>query len=139
MAKREIEKLRGVYEHPKGSDVWWIQYFKDGIRHRESIGRRGDAIEAYRDRKVTIKRGLKLPDLRNGKVTLSTLIDDALEYQKNRAGRIRDYESKSKILKEAMGDRSASTITPQEVDCWLTKYTKTPATYNRYRAFLSMV
>jgi integrase len=139
MAKRVFEKLRGVYEHPKGSDVWWIQYFKDGFRHRESIGRRGDAIDAYRDRKVAIKRGLKLPDLRNGKVTLSALIDDALEYQENRAGRIRDYESKSKILKEAMGGRSASAITPQEIDSWLTKHTKTPATYNRYRAFLSMV
>lgn len=139
MAKREIEKLRGVYEHPKGSDVWWIQYFNEGIRHRESIGRRGDAIDAYRDRKVAIKRGLKLPDLRNGKVRLAALIDDALKYQKNRAGRLRDYESKAKIVKEAMGGRTASAITPQEIDSWLNKHTKTPATYNRYRAFLSMV
>jgi len=128
VTKREIEKLRGVYEHPKGADVWWIQYFKDGIRHRESIGRRGDAIDAYRDRKVAIKRGLKLPDLRNGKVTLSSLVDDALEYQEKRAGRLRDDESKAKIVKEAMGGRSASAITPQEIGSWLNKHTKTPAT-----------
>jgi hypothetical protein len=70
------------------------------IRDRESIGRRGDAIDAYRDRKVAIKRGLKLPDLRNGKVTLSTLIDDALEYQENRASRIRDYESNRRSSKK---------------------------------------
>jgi len=38
-----------------------------------------------------------------------------------------------------MGGRSASAITPQEIDSWLNKHTKTPATYNRYRAFLSMV
>ncbi len=67
------------------------------------------------------------------------MIDDALAYQKNRAGRLRDYESKGKIVKEAMGGRSASAITPQEIDSWLNKHTKTPATYNRYRAFLSMV
>jgi hypothetical protein len=33
-----------------------------------------------------------------------------------------------------MGGRSASAITPQEIDSWLNKHTKTPATYNRYHA-----
>lgn len=139
MAKKELEKVKGVYEHPKGSGVWWILYYKDGVRHRESIGRRGDAIEAYQDRKVATKRGLKLPDLRNGKVTLSSLIDDALEFAKTHNGRFRDYESKAKIVREAMGARTASSITPQEIDQWLSKRAKTPATFNRYRAFLSLV
>ena len=139
MTKKEQEKERGVFERPKGSGVWWIVYYKDGVRHRESIGSRGDAVDAYHDRKVAIRRGLKLPDLRNGHVTLSALIDDALEYQGGHASRIRDYESKAKIVKEVMGGRSASAITPQEIDSWLTKRFKTPATANRYRAFLSMV
>jgi integrase len=137
--KEKLPKVRGVFERPKDSDVWWIQYFKDGVRTRECIGRRGDAIDAVKDRKVAIRRGLKLPDLRNGAVTLSTLIDDALEYQKDRTGRLRDYECKAKIVKEAMGARRASAITPQEIDAWMNKRTKSPATYNRYRAFLSMV
>ena len=55
---------------------------------------------------------------------LSTLIDDALEYQKNRSGRIRDYMSKAKIVKEALGGRSASAITPQELDSWLSSSTR---------------
>jgi integrase len=139
MAKKELEKVKGVFEHPKGSGVWWVLYYKDGVRHRESIGRRGDAIEAYRDRKAAIKRGLKLPDLRNGKVTLSELVGDALEFVKTHNGRFRDYESKAKIVREAMGTRTASSITPQEIDQWLSKHTKTPATFNRYRAFLSLV
>ena len=82
---------------------------------------------------------MKLPDLRNGKVTLSALVDDALEYAKVHNGRYRDYESKAKIVREAMGTRVASAITPQDIDAWLTKHCKTPATYNRYRAFLSLV
>jgi site-specific recombinase XerD len=67
------------------------------------------------------------------------LIDDAVTYQEGHASRLRDYECKAKIVKDAMGARIASSITPHEIDAWLTKRTKTPATYNRYRAFLSMV
>jgi hypothetical protein len=139
MAKREAKPLRGVYEYPHGSGEWWIHYYANGSRHREKIGRRRDAIDAYRDRKTAARRGEKLPYLRRGKFTLSALIDDALEFAKAHASRYRDYESKAKIVKEAMGERVASSITPQEIDSWLTKRCKTPATANRYRAFLSLV
>jgi hypothetical protein len=46
--KRPAPKpVRGVYEHPAGSDVWWINYYIAGRRHREKLGTlregRGDA------------------------------------------------------------------------------------------------
>jgi len=37
------------------------------------------------------------------------------------------------------GTRIASEITPQDIDRWLSKRCKTPATVNRYRAFLSLI
>jgi integrase len=140
MAKKmEAKKIRGVFERPEGSGVWWIQYFENGNRHREKVGRKSDAVALYQVRKAAITKGEKLPDLQNGKVTLSALIDDALEYAKTHASRFRDYESKAEIVRGALGARVASTITPQEVGAWLSKHCKTPATANRYRAFLSLV
>jgi len=139
MAKKQIKQVRGVYERRKGSGVWWINYYVDGVQRRECIGARSDAIDAYRDRKATARRGHKLPDLRNGKLTLSALVDDALEYAKAHNSRYRDYASKAGIVCAEFGARIASSIKPQEIDSWLTRRFKTPATSNRYRAFLSLV
>ena len=79
-----------------------------------------------------------LPDLRKGKVTLSALIDGALEFARTHNKSVRDYECKGEILREAMGARIASEITPQDIDRWLSSRFKSPATANRYKAFVSL-
>src|ERR1035437_6091954 len=141
MAKRrEVKAARGVFEKPKGSGVWWICYYAEGKRRREKIGRRGDAITAYTNRKADVAKGVKLPDLRRGKVTLSALIDDAVEFaRKHNQKSFRDYKCKAEIVRAEMGARAADSITPQDIDRWLTSRFKTAATANRYRAFLSLV
>jgi integrase len=53
----EEQKHRGVYEWPPGSKVWWIQYFENGRRHREKVGRRSWAISRYQARKTEIREG----------------------------------------------------------------------------------
>jgi integrase len=50
----------------------------------------------------------------------------------------RGYEIKEGILREPFGSRTASEITPQDIDTWLTSHCKTNATANRYRAFFSL-
>ena len=139
MARREVKAVRGVFERPKGSGLWWINFYQDGKQHREKAGSRSAAIDLYRIRKADARRGVKLPDLRNGKVTLSALIDGALEFARTHNKSARDYECKARILREAMGTRIASEITPQDIDRWLSSRCKTPATVNRYRAFLSLI
>src|ERR1035438_7811415 len=52
MARREEEKVRGVFEHPTGSGVWWINYYAQGQRHREKDGRNGEAVALYQKRKA---------------------------------------------------------------------------------------
>jgi len=37
--------MRGVYENPEGSGIWWIHYYAAGKRHREKVGRKSDAIK----------------------------------------------------------------------------------------------
>jgi len=39
--------MRGIYEKPVGSSIWWINYFAAGKRHREKVGRKSDAIKLY--------------------------------------------------------------------------------------------
>ena len=41
------------------------------------------------------------------------------------------------ILSDLFGSRHADSITPQEIDQWLTKHCKTNATANRYRSYIS--
>jgi integrase len=130
--------MRGVYEHPPGSGVWWIHYYAYGKRHRERVGRKSDAQDLYRDRKADARRGRKLPVLQNSKVvTISELIDDVLEYTADHKDK-RSYISKGEIVRADLGTRPAAELTPQEIQRYLRGRTKTPATHNRYKAFLSL-
>ncbi len=130
--------MRGVYENPEGSGIWWIHYYAAGKRHREKVGRKSDAIKLYQSRKADASAGRKLPELRNSKVvTLAELIDDALEFVAHHKDN-RNYKSKGAIVREDLGSRPAAELTPQELERWLREHCKTPATANRYKAFISL-
>ena len=130
--------MRGVYEKPEGSGIWWIHYYAAGKRHREKVGRKSDAMKLYQSRKADATAGRKLPELRDSKVMrFSELIDDALEFVADHKDR-RSYISKGEIVRKAFGPRPAAEITPQELDRWLRSHCKTPATANRYKAFISL-
>jgi len=136
--KSEAKTVRGVYEHPAGSGVWWINYYANGRRHREKAGRKGDAIKLYQTRKADALAGRKLPALRTTKaVTVSDLIDLALEATANHKDK-RNYVSKAAIVREALGDRPATELKPQDLEQWLKSRCKSAATANRYKAFISL-
>ncbi len=130
--------MRGVFERPAGSGVWWIHYQIAGKRRREKVGRKSDALKLYQARKASASLGVKLPELRNTrKTTVGDLIDLVLEYTVDHKDR-RGYVSKAGIIRQGLGQREAESITPQDLEKWLRFQSKTPATYNRYRAFLSL-
>jgi len=54
--------IRGVFEHPVNSGIWWVNYFVDGKRHREKVGTRKAASDLYSKRKNDARMGVKLPD-----------------------------------------------------------------------------
>jgi integrase len=129
---------RGVFERIPGSNVWWIHYYADGKRHREKVGRKSDAIDLYRVRKAEARIGAKLPSRRASKgVRLGELIDDALKFVSDHKDK-RNYEYKAEIVRKGLGDSIASALTPQMIDDWLKANSKTAATANRYKAFLSL-
>lgn len=139
--KFTMKKPRGIFEKVPGSGQWWIRYADCAGRiRREKVGNKGAAITLYRKRKTEVLQGRKLPEtLRAKAVTFSDLAKDALEYSKANKISHRDDSSRMKPLEEAFGSRAADSITPQEIERYLLKQTRTPATFNRYRALLSLV
>ncbi|GGH10709.1 tyrosine-type recombinase/integrase [Silvibacterium dinghuense] len=130
--------MRGVFEKPVGSGIWWINYYADGKRRREKVGAKAAANKLYQKRRGDIISGRKLPELRDSRVLrLSELIDDALEYVADHKD-FRSYVSKAGIVREALGKHPANELTPQEIERWLRSRCKTPATANRYKAFISL-
>jgi integrase len=129
---------RGLFERPPGSGVWWINYYIDGKQHREKAGTITAARQLYQKRKADDRDGKKLPRLRNTRfVTIGELIDDVLEYTVDHKDK-RSYISKAEIVKKDLGALSATNFKPQDLSRWLREHTKTPATHNRYKAFLSL-
>jgi len=129
---------KGIFERPAESNIWWVLYYVDGKRRREKSGRKSDAINVYRTRKADALAGRKLPSTRDSRaISFAELIDDALEYVADHKDR-RNYESKAKIVRKALGDRPAADLTPQELERWLRTQCKTAATSNRYKAFVSL-
>jgi integrase len=129
---------RGLFERPPGSGVWWINYYVKGKQRREKVGRKSDAVNLYHVRKADATVGRKLPNLRSTKViTLSELIDDALEFVANHKDE-RNYISKAAIVRNGIGDVAAADVTPRELERWLRRHCKTAATSNRYKAFISL-
>lgn len=140
MPRKISVKERGVYEHPKKSGIWWVQYFADGNRHREKVGRRGDAITLYKLRKAEIQAGKKLPqNIRRGGVKFQQLADDILIFSAHHHGDQRNVKSRVKQILPDFGEREAASILPADIDNWIAKHTKTPATANRYKAVFSLI
>jgi integrase len=132
-----MKNPRGCFQRPPNSGIWWINYYVNGKQHREKAGSKSAAKDLYHVRKAAQRLGEKMPDLTRRKVvTVSDLIDDALEF--TRTHNADNYEGKAAIVRAALGEVPASALTPQEISRWLQKHCKTPATSNRYKAFISL-
>ncbi len=84
MPRKSGVKPRGVFERPKNSGIWWVQHFSDGVRHREKVGRKSDAIALYALRKSEARAGKKLPqNIRREGIKFQQLADDILVFSAN--------------------------------------------------------
>lgn len=134
--------VRGVFERPKGSAIWWINYYAGGKQRREKVGRRSDAIALYQKRKTDERTGLKLPEnLRIRKVILfEEIAADAMEYSKAHKKSHRGDLSNLASLLPMFGKQKAEEITPAQISAYLASRTDlAPATLNRYRSTISMI
>ena len=133
---------RGVFEKPPGSGSFWINYFDaSGVRRRERIGTKSQAIKMYQFRKSQAWEGKKLPaSVRMQRtVRFSELVDDVLEYSKANKKSHADDRYRTAKLMEQFKDHVAETITPQQFEKYLDAREVSPATRNRYRALLKLM
>jgi integrase len=137
--KKQEKKDRGLFQRPPGSGVWWINYYENGKQRREKIGRKSDAIDAYRDRRLAIRRGEKLPDLkRTAPVMVADLVDAVVLFTAKHKS-ARDYVCKAGILKKhKLAAMNVNSVTPGDIQDFLRTHCKTAATSNRYAAFLGL-
>ena len=146
MARNE-KKLRGIFEMPPDSGIFYIQYFDiNGNRHREKVGRRSDAITLLAKRKTEKLQGKKLPEnLRKGAVPFRELLDDALEISQAENGAETTYNHglKFEVFREHFGDRPAESISKQEIVRFLLDLADerewSPASFNRWQTSISFV
>jgi integrase len=140
-AVKEEVKFRGVYEKVKGSGIWWIHFVDaEGKRRREKMGARANAIKLYMQRKAEAAAGKKIEKpLRSREKSFKEFADLALAYSKKNKANVADDEQKIAILVAEFGSRQASALTQQEFTAFLESRGNGPATFNRYRATLSMI
>jgi site-specific recombinase XerD len=114
-SSKKPKPIKGVYEHPVDSGIWWINYYVEGRRHREKVGRRSDAVTLYQKRKTDARMGVKLPEIRPRRAVLfEEIAEDALVY--------------------------VTEISPQSIKAYLdTRDDLTKTTINRYRGTMSMI
>ena len=144
--KAGSKKQRGVYEHPAGSNVWWVLYYDQyGKRHREKVGPKGLAITAYQKRKTEIREGKFLPDKVNER-RRAVLFEDMLtsyleEYSKvNKRSYKTDLSMAIRLRRELSG-KTLEEITAQDVERLRAKCRTelAPATVNLHLALLKHV
>lgn len=143
-SKPESKKLRGVYEHPPKSGIWWVQHFDaDGRRRREKIGLKSEAIKLAEKRRNERREGKKLPEnLRSRAVTFREIAQTALEYSRDEKRSYRSDEHRMRPLVAQFGNRQAESILREEFEEWLNQTAEERgwalATKNRYIALLKL-
>lgn len=151
-ARRKPPKVRGLFERPKGSGVWWVRY-RDaaGRLHREKAGTRGMALALLDKRRSERRQRAKLPEtIRRAAVPMRELLDLAARHVADHYAAVRisartdqpATDSRYPALAAEFGSRPADQVTPQEIERGLAKLAADhdwrPATINRYKAFLSL-
>jgi hypothetical protein len=134
--------VRGVFQHPPNSGIWWVNYYVDGKRHREKVGTRKAASDLYSKRKNDARMGVKLPDSLKAKraILFEELAKDAMEYSKAHKKSHRGDISNLSSLLPVFGKLKAEEITPQTISAYFgTRTDLKPASINRYRSTMSMI
>lgn len=142
-----MEKLRGIYEKVPGSKVWWIRWTDENHnKRREKAGSRSMAINLLAKRKAEALQKAKFPaPEKKNSVSLSTLMDDALEHSAAENGERSTHELRLKIekLRAEWGSKKADEVTKQDIVRWLTTQKSekgwTVATMNRWQAAFSLI
>jgi integrase len=134
-------KVRGIFERPAGSGVWWVRYCDQyGRLHREKVGPKGLAHEVYRKRKTAIREGKFFPEhLKRRSILFDEAAKDWLSYAKVNKRSYGLDMTRTRRLLQAFGGKPIEVLTPQDVERFkadLKAEGWADATVNRHLALL---
>ena len=143
--KKEQPRTRGVFERPKGSGIFWIRYADQFCKlHREKVGPKSLARDAYRKRKTEIREGKFFPEKVQHRREI--LFRDMAKLYLEEHAKVNkrtwktDKERLARLI-ERFGDSRLSEITRQDVERFRAMLAQdlSKATVNRYMALLKTV
>jgi len=135
----------GIFERPPRSGVYWIDYRgNDGRRHREKVGRRSDATEAYSRRLKEVSEGKFIAPRSGRALTFRELAQAALEHKRIRLAPL-SYETdlgRLAALLPELGDVPAAELAPERIEGVFSRMRNeglSGSTVNRYRSLISSI
>jgi integrase len=148
MSDTKAKKIRGVYEHPSASGIYWVQWFDSrGKRHREKAGTKSAAIKLKAKRTTDKLEARKIPETlkHTADVRFSELCANAMTHAEHENGESAKNNLRGVIntLTPDFVDRQASSITTAELLAWLRSEAKrrkwSDGTYNHYVVQLCVI
>lgn len=143
-ARKPKSTVRGIFERPPHSGVWWISYSDaEGKRHREKIGRRAAAIDAVSRRRLEVEQGRFIPPRSGARLTFRDLATAALAQKKLLLAPLSYQSDLSRLTKlyPLIGNVPADCLTAARIAETLAylKASVSGSTVNRYRSVISSV
>jgi integrase len=148
MPAKQKKKIRGLYQNPPDSGIWWVQWFDGaGKRHREKAGTKSAALKLRAKRITDRLESRKIPETlkHTSDVKFSELCKDAIANAEHENGEsaVGNLQGVINTLTSDFGDRIASSITSQELLAWLRTQAKkrkwADGTYNHYLIQLCVI
>jgi site-specific recombinase XerD len=142
----EKQKMRGVFERPRGSGIFWINYYdSEGRRHREKIGRESVAVEAYLQRRMELKEGKFVAPRTGEGITFKEIAEErtALKTANLSLLSLRADKYRLRGLVKILGSSPVRSLTAQKVEDALNQIAAergiAGSTLNRYRTLASSI
>jgi hypothetical protein len=108
---------RGLFEYPKTSGVWWINYWDgDGREHSEKVGPKRLARKRYMQRKTQIAEGRYFLNVRRRAALFDDLLAGYREAKRREGKAVMQGEFAWRRLLKAFSGRRADMITVREVE-----------------------
>jgi site-specific recombinase XerD len=137
--------IRGIFERPPQSGVWWISYCDgEGKRHREKAGRRAAALDALGRRRLEVREGRYIPPRAGARLTFRELALAAMVQKKLRLADL-SYETDAGRLQQLLlliGNLPADQLTPARLEETLAHFKQSGlsgSTVNRFHALVSSI
>jgi site-specific recombinase XerD len=140
----KIKQSGGIFQRPPKSGVFWIDYYDAGRkRHREKIGRRSEALEAFARRQAEIREGRYLSP-RSAAVSFRDLAIAGMQHKKLRLAP-QSYKTdclRLETILPMIGATPAELLTPEQLEKLFSDLRaagNSGSTVNRYRSLISSI